>query len=242
MQLLIILFISMLVLILPGFTLLVWMKINREDFAVNAAICIGLSISLICLLFLLTFYLPVKITFAFLLGFYIVCAVLSVVAVVRRRYRLTWTRESTITLVLFSAVLLLRFFQIRDLVLPAWVDSIHHALITRVILENGSIPATLEPYLPVPFSYYFGFHSLAAVVSSLSRQSPEKVILVLGQVLNACVPLAIYRLGRAIWNDRSKPLIAALLVAFVSQMPAYYVHLGQIYITNRSHIVNSCNC
>ena len=111
--------------------------------------------------------------------------------------------------------------------MPAWVDSVHHSLITKVIIEHGAIPVTLEPYLNVPFSYYFGFHGLAAAFSQISGLPAEKTILLLGQVLNACMPLAIYRLGLALWGDRIKPLIAALLVAFISQMPAYYVTWGR---------------
>lgn len=215
------------VLILPGFTMLILTGRQKMDLAENIAVSIGLSISITTVIFLLTVYLPIKITFPLLIILYLICAITCGLVIFIRKTKFRWTWEIPITLMLLTAVLLLRFYQIKDLVLPAWVDSVHHVLITRIILENGKIPTTLNPYLPVPFAYYFGFHGMAAVVSELSGLSPERSVLVLGQILNACIPLAIFRLGCSIWNDRKKALIAALLVAFVSQMPAYYVTWGR---------------
>lgn len=39
----------------------------------------------------------------------------------------------------------LRAVQIADLALPAWVDSVHHALMIRVAAETGRAPWTLTP-------------------------------------------------------------------------------------------------
>jgi hypothetical protein len=128
---------------------------------------------------------------------------------------------------IFFAVLIWRFYQIRNVVLPLWVDSVHHVQIVQLILENGGLPDTFEPYMPVPFFYHYAFHSLAAVFSSLSQLDVHDSVLYLGQVLNAAIVLAIYRLGRTLWGDWRRAAISALLVAFVTQMPAYYVTWGR---------------
>ena len=128
---------------------------------------------------------------------------------------------------LFLSILGLRFYQIRDLALPAWVDSVHHVLIVRLILENGGVPDTFGPYMPVPFYYHFGYHTVIAAYVALTRLEPHIGVLVIGQVLNAAVALAVYRLGKSLWSDWRRAGLSALLVGFVSQMPAYYVTWGR---------------
>jgi hypothetical protein len=132
-----------------------------------------------------------------------------------------------ILVLIFFAALIWRFYQIRDVVLPLWVDSVHHVQIVKMILENGGIPDTFEPYMPVPFYYHFAFHTLAAVFSFIARLNPQDAVLYLGQVLNAAIALAVYRLGRALWGDWRRAALGALLIAFVTQMPAYYVTWGR---------------
>ncbi len=132
----------------------------------------------------------------------------------------------TLSLV-FLVVLVWRFYQIREVVLPLWVDSVHHVQIVVSFLENGGIPETLEPQMPVPFYYHYAFHALAAVFAFFTRLSPTDAVLYLGQVINAAVALGVYRLGKALWGDWRRAVLSALMVAFVTQMPAYYVTWGR---------------
>lgn len=127
----------------------------------------------------------------------------------------------------FLVVLMWRFHQIRDVVLPLWVDSVHHVQIVILFLENGGIPNSFEPYMPVPFYYHFAFHAVVALFSFVSRLSPQDAVLSLGQVLNAAIALSVYRLGKALWGDWRRAVLSALLLAFVTQMPAYYVTWGR---------------
>jgi hypothetical protein len=144
------------------------------------------------------------------------------------RWFLRNPRLRSLVLGLFLIALLgWRFYQVRELVLPAWVDSVHHVLVVRVILERGGVPATLDPYLPVPFYYHYSFHVLAAVFSFFARLVPEQGVLVFGQVLNAAVALSLYRLAMALWRDWRYGMLTVLLVGFVSQMPAYYATWGR---------------
>jgi len=128
---------------------------------------------------------------------------------------------------LFGLVLVVRFVQIRDLVVPAWVDSLHHTLIVRLITEQGQIPSSFEPYLPVSFFYYFGFHTLAAAFGQLAGLGPPRAILIIGQILNAGVILTVYRLAYTLTRRRMVGLVAAAFTGLASQMPAYYVSWGR---------------
>ncbi len=143
---------------------------------------------------------------------------------------ISWWSDSRVLAVLvigFLGILAWRFFQVRELILPAWVDSLHHVLIVNLFLELGGVPASFQPYMPVPFYYHFGFHSSAALFTALSNLPSETAVLRLGQILNAGVALGVYRLGISLWDDWRKAGLAGLLVGFVSQMPAYYATWGR---------------
>jgi hypothetical protein len=131
-----------------------------------------------------------------------------------------------LALTIFAA-LIWRFYQIRGVALPLWVDSVHHVQIVKLMLEHGGIPDSFEPFMPVPFFYHYAFHVLAAAFSTIARLSPQDAVLYLGQVLNAAIALAVYRLGVALWGGWRRAALSAILVAFVTQMPAYYVTWGR---------------
>jgi len=120
-----------------------------------------------------------------------------------------------------------RIWQARELVFPNWVDSQHHVLIIRKIIENGGLPSTLEPYLPGPFYYHFAFHAVTAFFSVLSGLAPEQAVLMLGQVINACVGISVYALAKAMSKDWRIGLLAALFVTFATKMPGYYLTWGR---------------
>jgi len=130
--------------------------------------------------------------------------------------------------VLFGLILVWRFVQISNLALPAWVDSVSHALLVRILLEQGKIPDTWGPYLPqVPFYYHFGFHLTAAAFAGLTGINVGQAVLLAGQVWQAVLALGIYALGCVLWRERKKALTAMILVGFVSRMPAYYTTWGR---------------
>jgi hypothetical protein len=108
------------------------------------------------------------------------------------------------------------------------VDSVHHTLLVRMLLEQGRVPDTWGPYLPqVSFYYHFGFHLSAAAFAGLTGLGLGQAVLFVGQVWQAVLALGIYGLGWTLWQEREKALIAMLLVGFVSQIPAYYVAWGR---------------
>lgn len=121
-----------------------------------------------------------------------------------------------------------RFEQIRGLALPAWVDSVHHALLVRVAAETGGVPASLEPYMPVrDLPYHWGYHVIAATLLRLSGLGLAETILWSGQALNALhAPLA-GALALALWRRPWAAVGAALAAGLISLMPAYYVSWGR---------------
>jgi hypothetical protein len=121
-----------------------------------------------------------------------------------------------------------RFYQIKDLALPAWVDSVHHALMIRVAAERGQAPYSLRPYLPVDqLPYHWGYHVFAAAVMRLSGMPLGETMLWTGQVLNALQALAVAALAAFLWRRPFAGVVAGLVVGLLSIMPAYYVSWGR---------------
>jgi hypothetical protein len=238
---------GLILLSLPGFAWLVWFWDPGPDPFERLGVAVGASLSLASLLALAAFLTGWRFNSAQLVLLLLLFALL-LFAGVRRRWtrragkpgelpgnsqglkaasgKSNWLRYLGMLLV-FLGILFWRFYQVRELVLPAWVDSLHHVLIVRLILENGGLPVDLQPYLPVPFYYHYSFHAMAALQAWLARLHPEQAVLVLGQLLNACVALSVYRLGMALWQDWRRAFLAAALVGFGTQMPAYYASWGR---------------
>ena len=151
----------------------------------------------------------------------------------RRRFRGAWTRVrvALAPLVVLTAVLGWRFVQIEGLVLPPWVDSVHHTLAVRLLLEQGTLPATWGPYLPsVPFYYHFGFHLTAALFARLTGMTGlelGRAVLYVGQLWQVALAVAVYLLARRILRSREQALAATLFIGFASPMPAFYLSWGR---------------
>ena len=219
-----------LLILLPG-AAWVWSWGEGRTTAEKIADAIGISLAIGAIGGLLTFYLGTGIPSFLLIGIYAICAILLLRSWKRKPTadsgRLIGILEELLPILILALVIGWRFYQARDLVLPAWVDSVHHTLLTRIILETGGVPPTLEPYLPVPWYYHFGFHVNAALFAGLSRTEPSQAVLIFGQMLNAAMALAVYRLARTVWQDWRPAVVAMILVGFVFQMPAYYLTWGR---------------
>jgi hypothetical protein len=121
-----------------------------------------------------------------------------------------------------------RISQIRDLALPNWVDSVHHALMIRVAAERGQAPLSLRPYLPVDqLPYHWGYHVLVAVAMQLSSLDLPQSMLVTGQVLNVLHALTAAGLAAYLWRRPLAGVAAALTIGLLSIFPAYYVSWGR---------------
>ncbi len=217
----------LLALILPGAVWLLWARPEGIDALEWIAEAVGSSLALVALAGMLLALLGVSFN-AF--GVAALTGGLMLVWIAVKLWQGGRLRVQARTLLMVGALLALaawRFYQARTLVMPAWVDSVHHTLLVRLILERGAIPGDWMPYLPVPMFYHYGFHSSAALFSFFSRIEPSQSLLIFGNALNALVAAAVYRLGKALWGSTARAAVAGLLVGFVFQMPAYYVSWGR---------------
>jgi hypothetical protein len=231
------------------------------DFTQQSGRALGLSMALTALGALVTFLTGLRLSAASLVLIYAGLGLVGLTGALRRwrswRFTLAAWGGVILTLSIGAGLVTWRLYQARDLALPAWVDSVHHVLIVRAILDRGGLPGNLAPYLPVPFFYHYGFHVLAAVFSVFSRLPPDQAVLVFGQVLEAAMSLAAYRLAFVVYQYRGDPakwslwprripapgtdrpaltanpgpvfcgLAAALLVGLVTHMPGYYLTWGR---------------
>ncbi len=123
---------------------------------------------------------------------------------------------------------LTRWLEIRDVVAPLWVDSLHHTLLVRIIGETGSIPTSLQPYLPVErLVYHWGYHTVIATWQAAANLPLLTAILWSGQILNALIALVMYALGAYMLRSPRAGLLAAGVAGLLSLMPAYYVTWGR---------------
>ncbi len=246
---------ALLVLLIPGWSLLAWLPGEspfrtspRRDFLASLADGAALSISLVALAALFLSLLGIRVGGLAVPVLYGLGLAALLGGGIWRGVRLPGPRPgwrlgaAVFGLVMLAGVAAWRLYQARTLVLPAWVDSVHHALIVQMIGAHGGLPSDFMPYFPAGFHYHYGFHLAAALFTVLARVPVGEALLWFGQVLNALVSLSIYRLAYALAIDsepepgaapaaRWRPLMMAFLAAFLSgfvfQMPAYYLTWGR---------------
>ena len=180
--------------LIPGWLLLKLFGLNtRYDFGENIAICLGLNISFFAILLSWTsfFNLHWNRTSAILFTSFL-CIVFIILFFKNAPSRLNSAFKSTpvLLVIIFLVALVTRLIMVRDLAAPAWVDSVHHALITRLIVDQGGLPITLQPYLEVSGSaYHTGLHSLFAFFQWLTNMEVHRLILILGQYFECLLHL-----------------------------------------------------
>ncbi len=238
---------------LPGWLLLDISGLDRcFDLAEKIAIAGGLSLAVIpvVMLWTTTLKLPwsqtaVWIVSLVLVGLFIVRSVARYSKTLKTKnayvedheavsidQKKTFTRfilnHSTSILIIFILALVIRLIMVRDLATPAWVDSVHHALITHLIMTDGGYPANYLPYLNIPSTdYHPGFHSIAASFTWLSNLALPRSLLVLGQVINAMCVLSVFLLTKTFTRSPLAGVIAGFITGFLTPMPAYYTSWGR---------------
>jgi hypothetical protein len=220
---------AILVLALPGLLWILSFKNDGRDVAERLGDMIGLSISSMAILGMIFFFLGGRFSGELIVVLLVILAIMALYLLMKhradvQRVHLYWLLGTGLVLALVMAF---RFYQAKDLVFPAWVDSVHHVLITQKIIDYGGLPETLAPELDVPLFYHYGFHLITALFSWISQLEPVQAVLWFGQVVNGLVVLGIYRLSKALWRKILPAVLAAVLVGFAFQMPAYYVTWGR---------------
>ncbi|MFC1878495.1 hypothetical protein ACFLZW_01150 [Chloroflexota bacterium] len=139
---------------------------------------------------------------------------------------LTWADIALwVTIILIFAT---RFWAARGLEAPMWGDSYQHTVIAQLIVDNGGLFSSWQPYADMTtFTYHFGFHSLVAAFHWITRLPMHQSVLWVGQILNALailflIPL-VRRLNKNPWSGVATLVLAGLLLP----MPMYYLNWGR---------------
>ena len=129
---------------------------------------------------------------------------------------------------IFLASLVIRLIMVRDLSAPAWVDSVHHALLGKLIVINGEIPGSYSPFVDTQTAnYHAGFHVTLALFQWLTQIDISKALLIFGQVLNAFAVFSTYLFTTTLVKNQYAGLVAAFITGLVTPMPAYYTSWGR---------------
>ncbi len=226
--------------LLPGYALFtLLLPRSGFDFIQRLIVSVGLSTALVPLLLLFCTLIGLKLdtvkAMVMMLAFGFI-ALWSTMRELAREGKFGATRalrvkiDGIYILLVFLLVLslIVRFVPVRDLAIPPGTDGYHHALISQLIVENGKVPESYEPYAPLKsFTYHFGFHSVVAFLHWLTGEDVIQLTLVIGQMLNALLILSVFLFVFRLTEDRVAGLIGALMVGLISVFPAYYVYWGR---------------
>lgn len=233
--------ITLIMVLLPGAAVLLWLWPRIElDVIEWTAICVGLSLSLYVILLALLRYTPVTLSRSSMWGLMVGFGVAAAIALLRNdvgRFTnnisnqvIAWAgKPSTLAFfIILILSLLVRIDIVKGIEVPFWADSYHHTLLAQLIIENGSLPTSWEPYaLMQGISYHFGMHAMIAVFHWLTGLTTIKSVLLFGQVVNILAVLVAYLIGRRIGGDPWVGVFAALVTGLISQYPMFYVNWGR---------------
>jgi hypothetical protein len=130
--------------------------------------------------------------------------------------------------VVMGLVILTRFWTVRTIEIPLLGDSYQHSMITQLLVDNGGLFTSWQPYADLnTFTYHFGFHTAAAAYAWISGEATPQAVLWTGQILNILAVMSLYplavKLGRSPWAGVAAVLVAGLL----APMPMAYTNWGR---------------
>jgi hypothetical protein len=192
-------------------------------------VAVGVSIAFYPVLFYLVRPLPFLALGPYKLG----ALLLALAAFTLWRLRHEWRRLvlldslEWLAVAVFALTLFTRFWVIREYPYPAWSDSLHHALLTKLTAAEGRLPYSLEPYEPVPLAmYHLGLYALSGTVQWLVQVPSHTALLWTAQLLNGLCALGVYlALDRMV--GRRGAIVGAVVVGLLSHQPAQYVNWGR---------------
>jgi hypothetical protein len=224
----------------PGWALLAWLwPGNQLSWAERLGIAVGLSLALYPLLLLWTDLAGLHL--GPLYAWLPVVGSLAILIWRHRRWRpwngweaiQRWMRSpgfwpDLALLVTMGLVFGVRLLPVRSLDAPMWGDSYQHTMIAQLIVDNGGLFDSWEPYAPLQtYTYHFGFHAAVAVIHWLTRLGTIQACIWVGQILNGLAALVLYPLAVRTSGSRWAGVGAVLVAGLFSSMPMYYLNWGR---------------
>jgi hypothetical protein len=126
-----------------------------------------------------------------------------------------------------------RLWVVRGINVGFWGDSYQHTMITQLMLDNGGLFQSWEPYAPLrTFTYHFGFHGDVALfqwaTGWLTGNATPRTVVLAGQFLNGLAALALYPLTvRLCRENRWAGVLAVLAAGLLTPVPMFYVNWGR---------------
>jgi hypothetical protein len=120
---------------------------------------------------------------------------------------------------MFMVFLVVNLSSLSGLVLGSVRDESIHSLDVQVILENHSIPLTLQPYLTEGIIYPQASHVIFAFASYMLNMNAAKVVFYVTVLFKALSVLGAYFLGRKLGHGVAIGLSLSFVFAFVSSWP-----------------------
>jgi hypothetical protein len=237
-----------LIYILPGWTVLSWLWKGWDQLsgAGKVGLATGFSLALAALVMVFTDVIGIHLGKGYSWGLIalgvvgVAWKVLSrggirrvwgqIAPVIKRPWISLRGRLPEIALVLLMGMIFVtRWWAVRSLEAPMWGDSVQHTYITQLILDNGGLFESWEPYTPYgSFSNQFGFSAVAALLGWLSGLEATRAVLWAGQVLNGLAILVLYPLAVRLAKGQHWAGVGAVFAAgLLSTMPAFYFNWGR---------------
>lgn len=222
-----------LTLLAPGLLVLNLLGINTRWWLTRLGLALAISLSVATFLWFGAAWLSARWAPESLRWFYsaigIIVAGQSVFRAWRNRFAFSLPNQTTLVVLgLIGVGWALRQIAAIPLILPAWVDSVHHYTLARLIAQAGNIPITYEPVLPVAnLTYHPGIYPVFVTFQWLSGATLAEAFLWLGQLLNALVALAMAAAACLLTGQPRVAFGATWAVAIVSLFPAYYLSWGR---------------
>lgn len=134
-----------------------------------------------------------------------------------------WSIDIFLALFIILSLVIRQAYVSRAL-FPSYFDSAQHYAIIKNIMAHDLSQAFES--LRVDY-YHVGFHFIAAFLASIFKAEITTVMLILGQVILAVLPLPIFAIVKSVTRSDWAGMFAAVLSAFGWYMPAHAVDWGK---------------
>lgn len=126
-------------------------------------------------------------------------------------------------LFLFISIIL-RLAYVSKAIFPSYFDSAQHYWIIKNILGNDRLWIF---NWPTGSYYHLGYHFLTAFIVSITNVEITRTMLIMGQVVLAFIPFAVYFLVRQVTTSNIAGWFAVILAAIGWYMPAHALDWGK---------------